>query len=250
MDRFFSALKNSLEANSKRLLRGRIFLPAYLKKRRFTKYESPRFARQVANRLSLRIEEEISNPFSQEFEMGWKRQMVDFVIGDPSRPRYFFEVESLDRAQLYLFLPHGGRKDHSKLWYYWATVCKRNSGDRKMPRYFVWLLILPDQPIVNFPFWDAYEYHLFSRKLRPLVQANPFSFYDRLIKTSAQLFLRKQQELIDPQGKWQNRGCLQDYQDRCELVFLTCTGRQLIMSRGRDGFDPAKEKRVLLKWKR
>ena len=167
-------------------------------------------------------------------------------------PRYFFEVESLDRAQLYLFLPHGKPNDDSKLWYYWGTVCKQIMGDKNMPRYFVWLLILPDQPVTTIPFWDASKYdRLFSRHLREIVQDSPFRFYDQIIKTSAKLFLRRNQEMKmnSTEDGWQ-KGRLLDYQDKCELVILTCTGQQLIMPRGRDKFDPAKEKRVLLRWKK
>ncbi len=252
MDRFFSALRQGLEEHSKRLLRGDIFLPRYLKKGKFTKNAFPPVARQLAKRLRFSgkaFNREVRNPFPEDWKVGlW--QQVDYVLGNPDQPKYFLELESLDRTQLYLFLPHGGRKDGSKLWYYWATVCKQIMGDKSMPRYFVWLLILPDQPVKNFPFWDATKYYrLLSPLLRPLVQDNPFRFYDWMIKTSARLFIQKVRWMKDNKGEWQ-QGRLQDHQEKCELVFLTCTGRQLIMSRGRDGFDPAKEKRVLLKWKR
>jgi len=178
--------------------------------------------------------------------------MVDYVYGDVNDQKYFFEVESLDRAQLYLFLPHGDRNDDSKLWYYWGTVCKRLQKKVGMPRYFVWLLILPDQPVSTIPFWDASKYYrLFSPHLREIVQDSPFRFYDQLIKTSAKLFLRRNDWLKvgNTDDGWERRRLL-DYQHACELVIITCTGQQLLMSRGTDDFNPSKEKRITLKWRR
>ena len=69
-----------------------------------------------------------------------------------------------------------------------------------------------------------------------------------MIKTSARLFLSKNDWLVAKNREWE-KGRLQDYQDICELVILSCTGRQLIMSRGRDAFYPAKEKAALIQWK-
>jgi len=252
MDQFFRAVIASIESHSSLLRKGELFLPAYLKKKRLVDNAFPPVARQIARRLNLKFGKEISNKFPSHLEIGCKRQRVDYVYGDPKRPKYFFEVESLDRAQLYLFLPHGKAKDDSKLWYYWGTVCKKLMGDKGMPRYFVWLLILPDQPVTTIPWWDASRYYrLFSRHLRKIVQDSPFRFYDQIIKTSAKLFLRRKDWLkISPtEAGWQ-KGRLIDYQDKCELVILTCTGQQLIMSRGSDAFDPAREKRVELRWKR
>lgn len=249
MDRFFSALKKSLESNSHRLQKGRAFLPAYLKQGRFTKKAFPPIARDLSKRLRLTYQKEVRNPFSSSLDMWLPYQCVDHVLGDLEHPKYFFEVESLDRAQLYLFLPHGGRTDESKLWYYWATVCKSIKGDRSMPRYFVWLLVLPDQPVGSYPNWDCEKPHrLFDRKLKPLIRQNPFAFYDPLIKAAARQFLQKKEWIVDRNRDW-TKGCLADFQDQCELIFITCTGRQLVMSRGRDLFDTAKEQRASLNWK-
>ena len=249
MKLFFSTLKKSMEFHASSLHYGEVFHPKYLKKRKFTKYIFPNIAHTLAKRLVLPIHEEVANSFPEDLEVGWKRQIVDYVIGNPKRPRYFFELESLDRAQLYLFLPDEDKRDESKLWYYWATTCKRISGDISMPNYVVFLLILPDEEIRNFPFWDATTYKLFSPRLRKLIQANPFSFYDGLIKTSARLFLKRRQWLKDTNGNWK-MGYLQDYQDKCELVLITATNHQLILSRGRDLFEPSKEKRAIIRWKR
>lgn len=249
MERFFVALRTSLEAHSSRLKRGEIFLPSYLKGRNFTKKAFPPVARDLARRLRLQCRFEVRNSFSKALEMWVRYQQVDYSFGDPAYPKYFFEIESLDRAQLYLFLPHDGRSDESKLWYYWATVCKLNNGNKSMPRYFVWLLILPDQPVDGYTIWDCEKPHrLIDRKLKPIIRNNPFAFYDPLIKTSAKLFLQRRNWVLDHQGRWQKL-FLADFQDQCELVFITCTGRQLIMSRGRDAFDPTRERRVTLNWK-
>ncbi len=248
MNSFFSALIKSMESHASSLRCGAVFHPRYLNKRKFTKDIFPKVARTLANRLELPINAEIANHFPKDLEVGWNRQIVDYVIGDLKRPRYFLELESIDRAQLYLFLPDEDKKDNSKLWYYWATVCKRNSGDISMPRYVVFLLILPDEEIKNFPFWDATEYKLFSRRLRKIIQANPFAFYDGMIKTSARLFLKRRQWIKVDQKNW-IMGSLQDYQNKCELVLITATNNQLIMSRGSDLFESSKEKRMNIKWR-
>lgn len=248
MDIFFPALRRSIELHAKGMRRGQVFLPAYLKKSRFLKLFQP-VAGELANRLNLPFKPEVSNPFQSELEVGWKRQMVDYVFGDLERPRYFLEVESLDRAQLYLFVPYEHSNNESKLWYYWATVCKKIAGDKRMPRYFVWFLILPDERVTRYPIWDCdKQYPYYDRKLIPLVLESPFKFYDHLIKTAARQFLKKPQEIRGSDGKWIKNECLQDYQSTCELIFITCTGRQVVMSRGRDEFDPAKEKRLTLRW--
>jgi hypothetical protein len=243
MERFFLALRKSLESNPI-VQKGQCFL----QRRRLVNDVFPPIARQTGKRLNLRVHKEICNAFPPDWNIG-HRQMVDYVYGDVNDPEYFFEVESLDRAQLYLFLPHGDRSDDSKLWYYWGTVCKRLSGDVGMPRYFVWLLILPDQPVSTMPFWDASKYYgLFSPHLREIVQDSPFRFYDQLIKTSAKLFLRRNDwmKIGNTRDGWR-RARLVDYQHACELVIITCTGQQLLMSRGSDEFDPSKEKRISLK---
>ena len=245
MQDFFTALRQSLEANSRRLKAGKAFLPEYLKQRKLVNECFPPVARMVAKKLNLPLKEQVSNSFPEEWKI-WKRQIVDHVLGNPKHPHYHFELESLDRAQLYLFLP-GGRRDASKLWHYWGTVCKRLSGNKAMPRYFVFLLILPDEPVGSMPLWDIAYSKLFDPKVRPIIQNNPFSFYDRMIKTSARLFLNKKDWLINKDGEW-FKARLIDYQHLCELVIITATGRQLVMSRGRDGFDPAKEQTVLLRW--
>jgi hypothetical protein len=91
-------------------------------------------AQHLANQLRLTLTKELPHKFPDELDIGCKRQFVDYVFGDPDHPLYYFELESLDRAQLYLFLPHGGSRDESKLWYYWGTLCKKNRGDKSMLR--------------------------------------------------------------------------------------------------------------------
>jgi hypothetical protein len=247
MNKLFLALRESFENNSKLLQNGKVFHPSYLKEKKFTKSIFPKIAHDLQKRLKLHIDREVSNKFPNDFKV-YKRQIVDYVFGDPQHPKFFLELESIDRAQLYLFLADEDQLDNSKLWHYWATVCKRNNGDRAMPRYFIFLLVLPEKRVRNFPFWDAHAYKLLSPRLRNLIQDNPFSFYDRMIKTSARLFLEKRQDLINRQGKWV-KDSLKNYQNRCELVFITATERQLILSRGKDYFDPSKEKYRPIRWK-
>ena len=246
--KLFNELRKSLEANSVRLKGGRAFLPGFLEKRKLVNRIFPPVAKRLARRSRMFLRKEVGNAFPDDWEVG-KRQIVDYVLGDPGHPLYFFELESIDRAQLYLFLTRKNEKiDDSKLWYYWGTVCKKIVGDKAMPRYFVFLLVLPDEPARGMPMWDIHYAKLFDRDLRRIIESNPFSFYDRMIKTAARLFIQKETWLT---GKGQDvwvKGKLSDYQDICELVIFTVTGRQLIMSRGRDGFDPAKERTVLLRW--
>ncbi len=63
----------------------------------------------LAKQLNLPLREQVGNSFQKDWKI-WDRKIVDFVFGDPESPLYYFELESLDRAQLYLFLPHGGHE--------------------------------------------------------------------------------------------------------------------------------------------
>jgi hypothetical protein len=116
----------------------------------------------------------------------------------------------------------------------------------------VWILILPDRqvdPSPGFTIWDSTrEYGFFDKSLNRVVCENPFRFYDHLIKAQAALFVMRLHELKDPDtGAWVKRSLL-DFQHRCELVFVTCTGGELILARGRDRFDPRLETKVPLAW--
>jgi len=73
-------------------------------------------------------------------------------------------------------------------------------------------------------------------------------FYDHLIKSAARLFLtgNKYMKEIEQSAGKTHRG--KGIHDVCELVFITCTGDRLILFRGKDLFDPKKERIVKLNW--
>ena len=89
MNRFFSALQGSIESHSALLRKGKSFLPAYLKGKKLVHHDFPPVARQVARRLSLKFDSEIANPFPPHLKIGYKRQIVDYVYGDPDRQDFF-----------------------------------------------------------------------------------------------------------------------------------------------------------------
>ena len=130
-----------------------------------------------------------------------------------------------------------------------AIKKKYVDSKQTIPRCFVWLLILPDEKVDDYTanLWDIRKCgqtqdHILHPSLKGLIFENPYRFYDHLIKTSARMFLEATRDELD--GK-----CLKDFQNDCELVFLTCTGDRLIMSRGKNQFSPEKEKSVAINWK-
>ena len=85
------------------------------------------------------------------------------------------------------------------------------------------------------------------------MQALTPTAYDPMIRLAAREFLTRIKEVwfrwADDRAwepKWMAPGTL-EY--RCELVFITLTGPELVLSRGRDLFDVAKEQRVSVRWK-
>ncbi|MFO8058669.1 MAG: hypothetical protein R6V10_15390 [bacterium] len=257
IENFFTKLKESMESNSSLLDGGRLFLPEYLEGKRFTSSFSP-IVHDLADSLQLRCEKEVVNrmPDKKIYDLG-DHQRVDFVLGDGGEAIFFLELESLDRAQLCTFWDHEGMKHEdidNKLWYYYGTIVNYFTLGKEVPRYFVWLLILPDQPVNDeqYKVWDIDYYKLFHPSIKKLICENPFRYYDHLIKTSACLFINKEQDdehmLFDPRKKdWINKK-LADFQSECELVYITCTIKQLILSRGRDNFEPEKETRLDMNW--
>ena len=103
MNKLFAALRESFEINSKLLQNGKVFHPSYLKKKKFTKDIFPKIANHLEKKLGLPLNREVFNYFDKEFDVG-PRQRVDYVFGNPNHPKFFLELESIDRAQLYLFL--------------------------------------------------------------------------------------------------------------------------------------------------
>jgi len=94
------------------------------------------------------------------------------------------------------------------------------------------------------------EYKFFPSSLEKSIFKNPYRFYDHRIKKIARSFLDKPQEFQDPvTNKWVPLK-LTLFQNLCELVFITCTRKQLILSRGKDHFNPGKENKLKINWSR
>jgi len=247
IEKFFLKLKESMESHTQLLEGGRAFLPEFLKGKKFTNSFSP-VIRDVASSLDLRYEEEVVNkmPDPKIYDAG-DHERVDFVLSDNNdKPIFFLELESLDRAQLSTFWDHEGMKHEdidNKLRYYYGTVVNKLIYGKDIPGYFVWLLILPEQPVNkgSYKIWDIEYYKLFHRSIKKLISENPFLFYDHLIKTAARLFINEERQKEHPKK-------LADIQKECELVFITCTGKRLILSRGQDNFEPAREKQLEISW--
>jgi hypothetical protein len=257
--RLFTELRRSIETSA--FLRGgQAFLPADLKRWRLSKGFS-RVIRPVARPLGLRFKEQQSNPFPSEYRCG-HRQIVDYVFKDAKRPLIYCELETLDRAQLYLFWDPPGlpkRDSTSKLWHYYVTLAKAHQAPGTQPRYFVWLLVLPDHPVDRYSIWDIQDKSLrfFQPKFRlpiaHLIRHNPYRFYDPLIKLAAREFLTSRNKdvwfKVPHRQSWEPHWISpRDLQGQCELVFITITGTHLVLSRGRDLFAPEKERRLTLRW--
>ena len=251
---FLAGLKTSMEQHSRELKHGALFHPEGLKGKKFTGDIFPKIASNLADGMRLRLEKEVSNPMPPPdvYECG-NRQIVDYVLRKGRKAEFFLELESLDRAQLYLFWEHKGISEEdngNKLWYYYGTLANHHDlgWKEEIPRYFVWLLILPEHKVGSYPIWDVSDYELFHPSVKKLIYENPFKFYDPLIKTAASKFLRQKHE-FRPFGtkRWITKR-LTEFQDVCELVFITCTGDRLVMSRGKDLFSPSKEISLPIDW--
>ena len=249
IDKFFAKLKESIEAHSADLEKGKLFGPEYLAEKVFSQ-SFQKVAKTLEKKLDLKMNTEVTNsmPDPPKYNLG-HRQVVDYVFSKENKDIFFLELETLDRAQLYLFCDISNEIDENKLWYYLGTIIQKCAGAREhTPRYFVWLLILLDRK-AEYPtnLWDIKRWgeekeYILHPSLKNLIFENPYRFYDHLIKTSARLFLEEKREEL--RGR-----CLGDYQADCELVFLTCTGDRLIMSRGKDQFNQEKERSVAIECK-
>jgi len=255
---FVTALRKSLES-AKFLSKGNAFRPAHLKQWKLSKGFVKVMA-TLAKRLRVPLHERVSNEFPSVYGCG-RRQIVDYVLGPREHPIIYCELETLDRAQLYLFWDPPGRpksESENKLWHYYVTLAKAYQRRIESPRYFVWLLVLPDRPVERFQIWDfgrdlGFFLPKFRKPFMHLIRQSPYRFYDPMIKLAAREFLTKNKEVwfrrADDKGwepKWIAPGTLQH---RCELVFITLTGPEMVLSRGRDLFDAAKEERVSVHWK-
>ena len=247
IEEFHDHLKSGIEAYSDLLKGGELFLPKYLKGKEFVS----RFAQvpeHISRALRLKLETEVDNSFHRVSEMNPQR--VDFVFSeDTGKPCIFLELESLDRSQLYLFHdgPINEKNNDNKLWYYHGTLTNFYASNRSIPRYFVFLLVLPDRSVEDYHLWDMdKDFHLLDATLREVVYKNPYRFYDAQIKAAARGFLRNQAYTFDGQG-WKDCSP-SELQQVCELVFITCTGDRLVLSRGKDFFAPEKERSLDLHW--
>lgn len=248
----FIKLKESMESHSQLLKGGELFLPEYLKGRKFTKSFSP-VAHSLAKTLDLNYRKEFRNkmPDKKVYECG-TYQRVDFVFQKNGELLFFLELESLDRSQLSTFWEYDGMDDDdnlNKLWYYYGTIVNKYTFNKQAPKYFVFLLVLPDQRVKKYQVWDkTNKYMFFHPDLLDIICENPYRFYDHLIKSAARLFIINAQEFQNPKTKKWVKKSLFQFQDTCELVFIACTGKHLILSRGKDLFNSDEEIKLELKW--
>ncbi|TKB72897.1 MAG: hypothetical protein E8D46_10480 [Nitrospira sp.] len=240
-------LKDSIEANYDILKYGELFLPKYLEGKTFVNQFKLVMA-TLAEKIDLKLRREVRNEFPSEYKMSY--QCVDYVFNTKKgQPILFLELESLDRSQLYLFSdgPVNEKDNNNKLWYYHATLSNYYSKGTPIPRYFIFLLILPDRKVGGYTLWDINKnYQFFDPALRETIHNNPYRFYDRQIKACARALLRNEKYFWDG-NDWSERP-LEEIHKRCELIFLTCTIDRLILSRGKDLFDPAKEVALPIEW--
>lgn len=247
---FFAGMKKSMEAHSKELKKGKAFDPEFLSGKKLSSKLFKKVATTLGDMTDLKVDFEITNKMPEGYGLG-RYQRVDYVYSKNGRDKIYLELETLDRAQLYLFWEHKKLRENdnaNKLWYYYGTLAKHYDLHETIPRYFIWLLVLPDRKVTSYSTWDVHtpQYKYFHTSLRKLIFENPYRFYDHLIKTAARLFLDKE-ITFDQQNSTSQKG--QTFHDVCELVFITCTGDRLILSRGKDRFEPKKEKVVTLTWR-
>lgn len=298
IEEFIQALKESIEESSSLLKKGDLFMPQYLKDKEFTKKFS-QIMIPLGKKLNLLAEPEHRNHFHKEYEITeGPPQKVDCMLVDPgmrgndtrkglkpipelepictdkhclllrqegAQPRIFFELESMDRAQLYLFTDtefykrvkkaiHNDDNDN-KLWYYYGTLgnhfCPPEKKPIPIPQYFVFFLVLPDRKVEGryFTQWDWSRYYqIFHPGLKAKMCENPFVFYDQQIKAHARAFLNREEYFLSSQrGGWEAIP-LEKTQAVCELIFITCAIDRLILSRGKDLFDPDKEQSFKINW--
>jgi hypothetical protein len=249
VERLFVELRRAIE-QSPSLRAGEAFLPRYLKGGQLSKHAFSPVVARLAKAMRMTLRKEVHNPLRPEYECG-RRQRVDYVLYADEGPTIFIELETLDRAQLYVFVdPERAEDNDNKLWYYYATLGERHRKAIRGPHLFVWILVLPDEPVGQYQIWDSNS-GFFFRKLQPLIRESPFRFYDPLIKASARLFLRRIVDFPNPPDltSWSRRAP-KDLQHLCELVFFTVTRKELIVSRGKDLFASHKERRAPLRWRR
>lgn len=249
----FTNLKESIEMHEKDLKQGDLFFPKYLSGHALTRDVFPKIIKTLTSSLGLELISEYRNnmPTPEVYKCG-QYQVVDYLLHRVGVPKYFLELESLDRSQLNTFLEHediSENNNENKLWYYYGTLIKHYTFGESVPKYFVWLLILTNHQVEPYQIWDvAPEYKFFHTSLKPLIYQNPYRFYDNLIKSAARIFITNDYDFDDPKTRKLIRKSLLDFQDICELIFITCTIEKLIISRGKNLFNPNEEISVSLNY--
>jgi hypothetical protein len=248
VDTFVQHLKTSIESTAG-LQKGEAFLPAGLQGSQLSKQLFSPVVSDVALTLGWSVQLERHIPFPKEYEV-WNAMRVDysFYATDRDQPMIYLELETLDRAQLYNFLPRkNGDSDASKLWHWYGIVANHLTKRGLAPSALIFLLVLPDEPVSSYQVWDVYDAKLFDTEIRQLIYLSPFRVYDSLIKAAAQLFLERRMEFPTGGGDWKT--CTpKDFQEVCELVFVTVTRAFLVVARGKEGFVTAADKRYPLLW--
>jgi hypothetical protein len=204
--------------------------------------------------LGFAVRKERPNPFV----LTWRRehpgqriaqQRTDYLLARGRKVAAIAELESLDRAQVYTFKCQFD-EDCGKRDYYWATVdhLVRHPDDGPL-EFFLFFLTLPDFPVAPYTVWDASdEYYGVTKADREEIFRSPYGFYDHRIKTILrEMLLNRDAEAKD--WNWLVDGRpLGDFQHVCELVLITLTGSELVLARGRDLLDPAREIRHPAAW--
>ena len=156
---FVKHLKESMEEHSESLKEGAAFLHEYLKGKEFTSNVFPEVIHTLSKRLGLGVRSEFQNKFLPKYEIGYP-QRVDYAFMQTRRdPAIFLELESLGRSQLYLFTDavfHPKNNDN-KLWYYSGTLGNHFTAGLTVPRFFVFLLSLPNRQVTPYQLWDIHK---------------------------------------------------------------------------------------------
>src|SRR5712692_8009836 len=132
------------------------------------------------------------------------------------------------------FLPRKNG-DESKLWHWYGIVANHLTQRGCAPRALIFLLVLPDEPVKSYHVWDVDYAKLFHPDIRKLIYQSPFRVYDPLIKATAQLFLERTMDFPNNTGGWRTSKP-KEFQDVCELVFVTVARSFLVVARGKQGF--------------
>ena len=207
-----------------------------------------------------------------------KGQYVDWCfLNNNNEPWMFFELESMDRAQIYLFADpvkngkYWAEENDNKLWYYYWTVAKLylNMGN-EVPRYFVFFLCLPDDlderakreyKEYHWDYCKKYAWSFMGISLFGIcpedVYSSPFKFYWPKIKQLCREFLEEKMVWkCAKQPTLMENICipkpveLKEFQDetsedtkkKCELILIAYNcHKKLIVSRGKDQFDCTKD---------